>query len=150
MFDLAVLMESPSQPLRFAAADPARSRAQERRARKRRAEARVRLRLAADHKLLTEHHASQPPATQASAFGSTKKIELLLEAMLAQQQALFMCISGLYGWQTGWHSGSPSDLGASEPVPGTAAGGTVDVPSSSVQFGAGAKAVSQVQEGHIG
>jgi hypothetical protein len=144
LFDLAVLMEPPSQPPHFAAAAPARSRAQERRARKRRAEARVRLQLAADHKLLTEHHASQPPSVHAAPFGPTVKMEQLLEAMLAQQQALFMCISGLYGWQAGSgatvshdapegpRSGSPSGHGAGVPLSGAVAGGNVEISMHSV------------------
>ena len=136
LFDLAVLMEPPAQPLRFAAAAPSRSSAQERRARKRRAEARVRLKLAADHRLLTEHHASQPPSLRHSPLAP---MEQLLEAMLAQQHALFMCISGLYGWQAGsWttgshdategrRSGSTSGPCVDEPFSGTAADGKVEI-----------------------
>ena len=77
----------------------ARSPAQERRLRKRRSEARIRLRLAADRALVDSHHASAAPG-YAGPCASTRIVQLL-EALLAQQGALFGCIAGLSGWHAG-------------------------------------------------
>ena len=118
-------MEPPTRQPPFAAAATPRTPSQERRARKRRAEARVRLRLAADHKLLADHHASQPPSAHMPHSCRSSRVELLLEAMLAQQQALFMCISGLYGWQAGLRGDAFSHGAAEAPQ--------ADVPSGQGQ-----------------
>ena len=87
-------------------APTARSPAQERRLRKRRSEAWIRLRLAADRALVDSHHASAAPG-YAGPCASTRIVQLL-EALLAQQGALFGCIAGLSGWHAGMQHGQTS------------------------------------------
>ena len=82
-----------------------RSTAQERRLRQRRSDARIRLRLAADAVLLSDHHTSDVPQQPAHSPLRGNKVIELLEQLVAQQSALFSVIASMNGWQAGMFHG---------------------------------------------
>ena len=86
-----------------------RSTAKERRLRQRRSDARIRLRLAADAALLSEHHASAVPQHSARSAPCSDRIVALLEQVVAQQGALFTVFACMSGWQAGFAVPPQSD-----------------------------------------
>ena len=110
--------------------DPVRSSAKERRLRQKRSDARVRLRLAADAALLSEHHASAVPQTQKVAASALHgdRVVALLEQLAAQQGALCGMVASMNGWLAGM--ALPSGCGADWADGGSFAGGAVVHPFS--------------------
>ena len=86
-----------------------RSSAKERRLRQKRSDARIRLRLAADAALLSEHHASDIPQPAAHLPMRGSRVIELLEQLVAQKGALFSVIASMNGWQAGVFHGGAND-----------------------------------------
>ena len=96
--------------------------------RQKRSDARVRLRLAADAALLSEHHASAIPQQAAASALRGDKVVALLEQLAAQQGALCGMVASMSGWLAGM--ASPSGCGADWATGGNFGGGGVIHPFS--------------------